>query len=203
MENNDYELVSLAQENNEEAIKILYQKYKPIIIKKSEHAILYLSHHGIEINDIMQEGFIALDEAIKKFSQNDTASFYTFATLCISRKISTYIKRMQGKNKILNDAIAIDEGIENLLKDSFNVETSVISCNEEVFLLAKIQKTLTSFEKDVFNLKIKGYSFEEIANTLNKETKAIYNSFHRIKQKIKKIVDDDNWFWLSFFTNIV
>ena len=61
MENNDYELVSLAQENNEEAIKILYQKYKPIIIKKSEHAILYLSHHGIEINDIMQEGFIALD----------------------------------------------------------------------------------------------------------------------------------------------
>lgn len=192
MENNDYELVSLAQENNEEAIKILYQKYKPIIIKKSEHAILYLSHHGIEINDIMQEGFIALDEAIKKFSQNDTASFYTFATLCISRKISTYIKRMQGKNKILNDAIAIDEGIENLLKDSFNVETSVISCNEEVFLLAKIQKTLTSFEKDVFNLKIKGYSFEEIANTLNKETKAIYNSFHRIKQKIKKIVDDDN-----------
>lgn len=192
MENNDYELVSLAQENNEEAIKILYQKYKPIIIKKSEHAILYLSHHGIEINDIMQEGFIALDEAIKKFSQNDTASFYTFATLCISRKISTYIKRMQGKNKILNDAITIDEGIENLLKDSFNVETSVISNNEEFYLLNKIQQTLTSFEKDVFNLKIRGYSFEEIANTLNKETKAIYNSFHRIKQKIKKIVDNDN-----------
>ena len=79
-----------------------------------------------------------------------------------------------------------------MLKDSFNVETSVISNNEEFYLLNKIQQTLTSFEKDVFNLKIRGYSFEEIANTLNKETKAIYNSFHRIKQKIKKIVDNDN-----------
>ena len=32
MEYNDYELVSLAKEKNEEAINILYNKYKPIII---------------------------------------------------------------------------------------------------------------------------------------------------------------------------
>ena len=32
MENNDYELVALAQENNEDAINILYQKYKLYLI---------------------------------------------------------------------------------------------------------------------------------------------------------------------------
>ena len=51
MENNDYELVALAQENNEDAINILYQKYKPMIIKKSKIAFLQTTHHGIEIND--------------------------------------------------------------------------------------------------------------------------------------------------------
>jgi len=40
MEHNDYELVSLAQEGNEDAINIIYQKYRPIIIKKSKNAIL-------------------------------------------------------------------------------------------------------------------------------------------------------------------
>ena len=91
MEYNDYEVVSLAQEGNEDAISLLYQKYKPIIIKKSKNAIMYAPHHGIEISDIMQEAYIGLDEAIKNFSQDDSATFYTFAMVCIERKIFNYL----------------------------------------------------------------------------------------------------------------
>ena len=68
MEYNDYEAVSLAQEGNEDAISLLYQKYKPIIIKKSKNAIMYAPHHGIEISDIMQEAYIGLDEAIRNYN---------------------------------------------------------------------------------------------------------------------------------------
>ena len=42
MEKNDYELVYLAQEGNEDAINLLYKKYKPIIVKKSKNAIIFL-----------------------------------------------------------------------------------------------------------------------------------------------------------------
>ena len=38
-----------------------------------------------------------------------------------------------------------------------------------------------------------GYSFEEIANTLNRDIKSIYNTFQRIKTKIKKIIDNDDF----------
>ena len=68
MQYNDYELVSLAKEGNEDAINLLYQKYKPIVVGKSKDAILIASHHGIEINDIMQEGYIGLEEAINALS---------------------------------------------------------------------------------------------------------------------------------------
>ena len=55
MEYNDYELVALAKEGNEDAVNLIYQKYKPIIVKKSENMIVRANHHGIEISDIMQE----------------------------------------------------------------------------------------------------------------------------------------------------
>ena len=88
MEYNDYELVLLAQEGNEDASNLIYQKYKPIVVKKSKNAIIYATHHGIEISDIMQEGYIGLEEAIKSFLPGDNkATFYTFANLCIDRKI--------------------------------------------------------------------------------------------------------------------
>ena len=136
MEYNDYELVSLAQEGNEEAIDIIYKKYKPIIVKKSKNAILYASHHGIDINDIMQEGYIGLDEAIKGFSQDDKATFYTFANLCIDREIVNYLRKTtRGKNKLLNEAIAIDEGLENVISDDMDIESSfILRDNEKKFM---------------------------------------------------------------------
>lgn len=194
MENNDYELVVLAQENNEDARELIYQKYKPIIIKKSKNAFLYAPHYGMEISDIMQEGYIGLEEAIKSFSQDDTATFYTFATICIDRKISNYMKKMQkDKNKLLNEAVTIDSGLENLISDKMNIEKTLISNVKINEIIKQLRLELTEFERNVFDLKIKDYSFEEIANTLNKDTKSIYNTFHRIKQKVKRIIEIDDY----------
>ena len=193
MEYNDYELVSLAQEGNEEAIDIIYKKYKPIIVKKSKNAILYASHHGIDINDIMQEGYIGLDEAIKGFSQDDKATFYTFANLCIDREIVNYLRKTtRGKNKLLNEAVAIDEGLENVISDEMDIESSFILKDNEKKFMIDIYEELTKFEKEVFDLKIKGYNFEEIANILDRDVKSIYNTFHRIKQKSKKIMETED-----------
>ena len=194
MEYNDYEVVSLAQEGNEDATSLLYQKYKPIIIKKSKNAIMYAPHHGIEISDIMQEAYIGLDEAIKNFSQDDSATFYTFAMVCIERKIFNYLKKVtRSKNKILNEAVYIDENIEGLIKDSLDIEYNFLGNDNENKLMDLIQEKLTDFELEVFKMKVKGYSFEEIAKDLNKDIKSIYNTFQRIKVKIKKYVKLDDY----------
>lgn len=193
MEHNDYELVFLAQEGNEDAINLIYQKYKPIIIKKSKNAIVFASHHGIEINDIMQEGFIGLDEAIRDFSQDTEATFYTFANLCIDRQIANYLKKMtSGKDRILNDAITINDSLEKTMRDDTDIEKYFIFRDNNEEITANIRQKLTNFEKKVFDLRLKGYSFEEIANILNKDMKAIYNTFFRIKEKIKKNIKIDD-----------
>ena len=173
MEKNDYELVYLAQEGNEEAINLLYQKYKPIIVKKSKNAILFATHHGIDINDIMQEGFIAFDEAIRSFSQDETATFYTFAMLCVERKIANYLRKTTGgRGKILNEAVAIDDTLEKVLDDGTNIEDKIIGKDNSNALTIMIRAVLTDFERKVFDLKLKDYTFEEIAKMLNKDVKS-------------------------------
>ena len=193
MDKNDFELVYLAQEGNEEAINSLYQKYKPIIVKKSKNAIMYATHHGIDINDIMQEAYIGFDEAIRNFSQDEKASFYTFALLCVDRKIANYLRKTTGsKGKILNDAITIDDTLEKVLGDGLDIEYNLIDKDVDNELITSIKKNLTDFEKRVFDLKLKDYSFEEIAKLLNKDVKSIYNTFQRIKSKIRKNLKFDN-----------
>lgn len=186
MQYNDYELVALAKEGNEDAISLIYQKYKPIVVGKSKDAIVMANHHGIEISDIMQEGYIGLEEAIKNFNENDNTTFYTFATLCIDRQIINYLRRCsRGKNRILNDALAIDDMGDGSFKDDFDLEMSFVSKD----IIKDITDTLTDFESMVFKLRLEGYSYNEIAKHLDKSVKSIYNTFHRIKEKVKKIIN--------------
>ena len=193
MDKNDYELVYLAQEGNEDAINLLYQKYKPIIVKKSKNAIMYATHHGIDINDIMQEGYIGFEEAIRSFSQDETASFYTFALICIDRKITNYLRKTtSSKSKVLNEAITIDDTLEKVLGDNTNIESYLMGKDSDNELIEIIREMLTDFERKVFDLKIKDYSFEEIAKILNRDVKSIYNTFQRIKIKIKKNIKIDD-----------
>ena len=193
IKHNDYELVYLAQEGNEEAINLLYQKYTPIIVKKSKIAILRATHHGIEISDIMQEGYMALDEAIKSFSNTMNTTFYTFAVVCIDRQIASYLKRIfSNKGKVLNEALGIDEDLERVIRDDTDIEQDLLVQEQLKMLDDKVRPMLTKFEKKVFDLMMQNMSFEEIASILHKDVKAIYNTFQRIKIKIRKNIQIDN-----------
>ena len=190
---NDYELVLLAQEGNEDATNTLYKKYTPIIVKKSKNAFLGAAHYGIDIDDIIQECFIGFDEAIKNFSQEEKASFYTFSMICVERQISNYMRRVtRGRDKILNEAINIDDASVKMMHSNVDIENDILSHNYDNHVLSIVKKNLTSFEREVLNMRLKGFSFDEIAEKMNKDKKAIYNTFQRIKNKFKKISENDN-----------
>ena len=192
MEYNDFELVSLIRESNEEAREILYNKYKPIIVKKSTDQIYKLGSYGMEINDLIQVGYIGLDNAINCFNEKENTSFYTFALLCIDRQIITYIKKnTNNKAMVLNDAINLDDGKEYLFRDNTDIEGSFINKEDVKEFINLICDSLSDIEKKVFSLKLEGYDIGEIANLLNKDTKVIYNTLHRIKYKIKLIMNKD------------
>ena len=51
------------------------------------------------------------------------------------------------------------------------------------------KKEMTYFEQQVFELKINGFEYKEIAVILDKDAKSIDNALQIIKLKLKKVID--------------
>jgi RNA polymerase sporulation-specific sigma factor len=196
MKYNDYELVAMAQEHNEDATNMLYEKYRPLIVKKSREVYRFVENKGVDINDVIQEALIGFEEAIRSFDQNDKALFYTFATICLDRQLkSMVLKFSRDKHRILNEAISFDDVGEevNILDfiydDNDNPENELLSEEATEELIKNIGSILTTFELEVFKLRIMGYNNRDIAVILNKDVKSISNTLQRIKMKLRKLYD--------------
>ncbi len=195
---NDYELVSVAQEHNEDAINLLHEKYQPLIYKKCRKFMKYLQNKGIELSDLIQECTIGFEEAIHNFNPLDNVTFYTFANVCMDRQLMSELTRQnRDKHKFLNEAIPLetmdeenDVNLIDVIQDnSTNPEIDLLSEEEFKELYMKIKKELTALEECVFNLKIQGFACKEISDILDKDEKSIYNTIQRIKVKIKNLKD--------------
>lgn len=197
-EYNDYELLHYIAENNEEANSIMFQKYEPFIHSTAKKMMKYTHNSGLELNDLIQEGMLALSDAIHNFSEHHETIFYTYAKTCIERRmLSTIIASNRLKHRILNESISIEStndngeitNIEYLLKNNEdNPENIILTEEYEEELLKAAKKNLTQFELQVLELKINGFQYKEIAEILDKDPKSIDNALQRIKGKLKKYI---------------
>lgn len=194
---NDFELLDLICELDEDASSILYEKYKPIIVSKAKNMFRDYNHLGLDIDDFIQEGMIGLSEAIRDYRHNKDAKFNTFATICIDRKMnSALVKASRKKHKNLNEAMSLDyvSGESNRTlsdflddKNNINPEEYFVMLETERELYNSIRLKLTDLENRIFDLKIGGLSYKQIAEILDKNDKSIDNAIQRIKAKIKEI----------------
>lgn len=196
---NDYELLSYISEKNEEASEVLFEKYRPLILATANRMLGYCKNTGLELNDLIQEGMLGLNLAMNSFNEEKDTSFYTYAKMCIERKIiSQVVASRRLKHKVLNDSLSLENTDENntdyvydksLTDNSYNPEEILFNGENEKDLVKEVSDILTDFEAQVFELKINGFDYKEIAEILDKDIKAIDNALQRIKVKIKKLKD--------------
>ena len=193
---NDYEILYCIKENNEEANDLIYEKYKPLIESTAKRLSRYGQKLGLEKSDFIQEGMLALNSAISTFDEEKDIMFYTYVKTCIERKmISLIMTNNSNKHKILNDSIPFeingDDGehliFGDVLEDkSSNPEELILELENEKTLYQDILNSLTDLEKQVFELKVNGFSYKEISDILGKSPKSIDNTIQRIKIKANK-----------------
>lgn len=178
----DYELLYLASENNEEAIKELLNKYYKNLYLKS----LKYNPSKSNIDDFLNESTLALYDAI--YNYKDNVKFITYLNTCLENKLHNYKNILnRKKHSILNNAINIDD-IEQVRDNTFNPE--IILYNEECYieLKNKIIDNLNYQEELVFLLKEQGFSYNEISMILGKKLKTIYKYIYNIKKISNKII---------------
>ena len=110
MERTDEELAMLVKSGDESAVEELFLRYKPVLNQICNNFFIL----GAEKDDIMQEAMIGLYKACMSFNKN-VASFYTFANVCIKRKVLDAIKAANSKkSQMLSQSlpIAFDDEVD-------------------------------------------------------------------------------------------
>jgi len=194
---NDYELLYMVKESDETAYNLLYEKYKPLINSLSKKYSRVYQNYGIDINDFILEGYYGLDKAIKNFKADDEYKFKGLATTCINRQMQNLIRNAKlKKNLVLNNSLyyeALEDSNEiNYLEikadeKAINPEQQIIENEEVIKTYEKCINSLKGLELNVFILKIKGMTNEEIASKLDKPIKSINNAITRIRKKYNKL----------------
>lgn len=198
----DYELLYMVSENNEDANETIFKKYESVVDYYAKKYSLLVEGKGIDYNDLYQEGLIGLDSAIKGYKDQKDIKFSTFAFICIKRKIITAVKAAsRKKHSILNESYSIDyhndddkNGFENIVyNNEGGIEDLLVSKENTENFNKRISEELTSFEKQVYELRLYGFNYDEISKNLGKTTKSIESALFRIRIKLKNILNEMNW----------
>lgn len=195
----DEAVVRMAQEGSATAYEYLIQKYREVA--KIKARTYYIA--GGDNEDAVQEGMIGIFKAVRNYEPGAGASFSSFLELCVDRQIKTAMSGAnRRKHKILTESVSLvlQEGeSENGNPDIAHMMTAgredepenAALIKEAVELMRKAgEERLSRFERRVWNEMLKGETYREIADVLQKSPKTIDNAIQRIKKKIRLDVFD-------------
>lgn len=178
----DVKLTSLAKAGDNEALTELLNRYSNLVLKKSAS---FKSLSGLETDDLYQEGMLGLLSAVYAYDETRNASFKTYASVLVTRKMLSALRSANSKKNIpLSEYVSIDE--ENNLLSSIPTPEESLLRNEEITRInALIETRLSKTEKKVLKLTLLGLSYGEIAEILDCTEKSVDNSLQRIRRKFR------------------
>jgi len=197
-EYSDEELIERYRSGENAIMDFLMIKYKNLVLSKTKS--LYLL--GGETEDLIQEGMIGLFQAVNDYDFGRDASFFTFADLCVTRKIYNAIKASnEKKHSFLNNYVslyastegedqsegpALAERLSNA--DDSDPEKMALIGELKDELITAINEELTDLERENFLLYLTGMTNSEIARVIGRSPKETDNAIQRAKVKLKKII---------------
>ena len=186
---NDYEVLYMIKENDDDAVELLYNKYKPVIDKKVYKWKAVLKKLGISPLDIRQELYLAFTKAVNKYSEQNDTLFYTYVNILLDGHIKNIIKKASKVENTTSYIVYNDKDEEISLVDLIKDDTYQPSNNIDVTDLlshCKDFSTTLSFEQAiVFEMHLAGYKNNEIAQVVDKKNATVTVEISRILKKFK------------------
>ena len=158
---NDYELLYLVGENNEEVYNSIYAKYKPLIHRMAKTLCENYKSALVEYDDLFQEGMYGLNNAIKSFNGKSGSLFYT---------------------PISKNGFVVED---TLYSHDDSVELQFESIEMEKYIL-DLKYELKDEYMPVYELKLNGFSNAAIANLLDLRYKDVDNYLRSIKKTLRR-----------------
>jgi RNA polymerase sporulation-specific sigma factor len=150
---------------------------------------------GGDSEDLIQDGMLGLLSAIRTFDPSCGVRFETYAGACIRNRIITAVKSAaRFKNVPLNDYVPLES--TRLEKDGPGAayqrdpEELFIAREQASAATKSLYDSLSKFEAEVLGLYLEGFSYDEIAEKVNKSPKSVDNAVQRIRKKLMRCMEN-------------
>ena len=164
---NDNELLYLISEKDEVALEIMMNKYEPLI--KSMLVRYKIKSKNFE--DFHQECLMTLYNCVNKYREDRKISFNSYLEMSLNYCIQNILKK---EKSYFYDVVLME--MQDL--------DYILPVKEEETIEYSFEK-LSLYEKKVLKYLSEGYTISNISLQLNKESRSIYNTISRIKNKSK------------------
>ena len=189
----DEELLARIRGGDNEAERLLYERYKQLVRSRAHSYFLI----GADHEDLVQEGMLGLYKAVCEYDESKAASFKSFAELCVTRQILSAIKNAtRKKHPPLNHYVSLNrspvkEDGELTLLDTVrslsvaDPEDVVIGRENFEQMVTYLETVLSPMERKVLSLYLDGFSYPQIAARIEKPLKSVDNAMQRVKHKLE------------------
>lgn len=194
---NDYEVLYMIKENDDDAVELLYKKYQPVIDKKIYKWNSVLKKLGISSMDVRQELYLAFTKAVKKYSEDNDTLFYTYVNILLDGHIKNIIKSASKKDVLVDYIVFNDNDEEISLLDLVSDDTYKPDNNIDALALINVCRDFSSSldieQAIIFEMHIAGFKHAEIAQVVNRKTTSVTVEIGRIIKKLKKVLGKNDY----------
>ena len=148
------------------------------------------SGSALEREDLVQEGILGFIAAVWSFSEENSASFATYASVCIRNRMLSALKKRSAQKQIPPSLFVPIEDESATADSSLSPEEAVVAKNEAARLSSLISSKLSPQEKRVFSLHLCNNSYGEIAALTGLSPKAVDGTLQRARKKLRSALEE-------------
>lgn len=177
-------LITLVKAGDSDAFSKLAKKYEPMLLK-ARSACISEELSEYDIQDIKQEELIAFYRAIISYdvAQSDV-EFGLYAKICVTNSMISYKRAIRRKS---HDISFVGDDMYNFTDPDGEIQKMYEMRESERELGEQIERTLSTYENEVWSYYVNGFSTKEIAIKLNCSEKSIDNAIFRIRKKLRTL----------------
>lgn len=180
----DDRLAGLVRSGEPEAFVELSSRYMGLVRAK---AASFSGAGAPEKEDLFQEGFLGLYAAALSYHPEGSASFSTYAGVCVyNRMVSAARSHQSPGNRTLNESLPLDSAGELPAfaggpEDRYELRESFHA------MWQGIEEALSPLELRVLRLYLGGWRREEIEKNAGMSLRTFDNALHRVRTKLRRL----------------
>lgn len=195
LQKRDQDLLTRARAGDGAAVEALLEAYKPLVLSRASR---YFLAHG-DRDDLIQEGMIALFQAVAACPAERFTSFASYAFQAVDNRLVDLLRQEQSqKRQALAQALSLDAPSQDqadrqdlplgvtIRLDQAGPDDQVLYQESLKALAQALEEDLSPQEGQVLQAYLQGQSYEAIGQALGLTSKSVDASLQRARRKLRK-----------------